>query len=106
MRQHLQVDAGLVHLLQPPRAEVVQPLEHLRVAHLRAALLEVARYLGVPVMLLERDHLHRLPPPRLRYSIISQPPSMPPRCAKCATPVPVTPVTPKNNSIAANAITN
>src|SRR5687767_11464026 len=99
MRQDLQVDAGVVHLLEAERPEVVQPLEHLRVAHLRAALLEMARYLRVPVVLLERHHLHRLPPPRLRYSIISQPPSMPPRCAKCAMPAAV-PVTPKNSSTA------
>src|SRR4051812_6120711 len=105
MRQYLQVDAGGVHFLQAQGAQVVQPLEHLWIAHLRAALLEVARDFRVPIVLLERNHLHRLPPIRLRYSIISQPPSMPPRWAKCATPAAV-PVTPMNSSIAAKANTS
>ena len=55
MREHLHVDAGLVHLLEAQLAEVVQPLAHLRVARLGAALLEVRRDFGVPVMLFERD---------------------------------------------------
>ena len=58
MRQDLQVDAGLVHLLEAELAKVVEALVHLGVAHLRAALLEMGRDFFVPVVLFEGDDFH------------------------------------------------
>src|SRR5262249_14133739 len=43
--------------------------------------------------------------PCLRYWIVSQPPSIPPRCAKCATPSAV-PMTPNSSSSPPKTITN
>ena len=54
VRDHLHVDADLVHLLEPQRAEIEQPV-HLRS---RPAGLQPdvgLGQLGVPVMLLDRD---------------------------------------------------
>ena len=58
VRQHLDADARLIHLLQAQRAEVEEALLQRRDAHLRAALLEVTGELLVPVMLFQRDDLH------------------------------------------------
>ena len=52
MRQHLQIDAGLVHLADPQRAEIVEPLDDITTgAGTAAELLD----LGVLVMLFKRD---------------------------------------------------
>jgi hypothetical protein len=49
MRQHLQIDAGLVHLAQPQRAEIVEPLDFATRPEPQAELLD----LGVLVMFFE-----------------------------------------------------
>ena len=54
MRQDLHVDAGLVHLLEAQLAEVMQALEHLRIAsgfEPDVTLFE----LSIPIVLLQRD---------------------------------------------------
>jgi len=52
MRQDLEIDAGLVHLADAQRAEIVEPLDDLATrAGTAAELLD----LGVLVMLFERD---------------------------------------------------
>ena len=52
VRQHLQIDAGLVHLADAQRAEIVEPLDDIATgAGTAAELLD----LGVQVMLFERD---------------------------------------------------
>ena len=58
MREHLHVDAGLVHFLDPQGAEVVEPLFGLvATAGFRAG--EMLGQLRVPVMLFDRnDRIH------------------------------------------------
>jgi len=51
VREHLDVDAGFVHLADAQRADVVQPLAQRGVARFRPAFLEMARDLGVEVVL-------------------------------------------------------
>ena len=54
MRQHLHVDAGLVHFLEAERAQIVEPLVRLvAAAGFRAG--EMLGQLRVPIMLLDRD---------------------------------------------------
>ena len=53
--EDLHVDPGLVHLLQAQLAEIVEALEHVRIAHAFAAD-ELRRQLLVPIVLLQRDH--------------------------------------------------
>ena len=53
LRQHLEVDAGLVHLPQAQFPEVEKAFTQLGRAALSGG--EVGRHLGVPVVLLERD---------------------------------------------------
>ena len=67
MRQHLEVDAGFVHLLEAQGAEIVEPLLDAarRTAGARPA--GVPLYLGVLIMLFERNdvgfvHGHRFLP--------------------------------------------
>jgi hypothetical protein len=55
MGEDLHVDTGLVHLLEPQLAEVVEALEHLWIARALGAD-ELGRDLLVPVVLLDRDH--------------------------------------------------
>jgi hypothetical protein len=55
MGEDLHVDPGLVHFLQAQFAEVIEPLEHVRIAHAFGAG-ELRRQLLVPVVLLQRDH--------------------------------------------------
>src|SRR4051812_45983049 len=65
MRQHLEINAGIVHLAEPHFAEIIEPLDQLaRPDRVGAAgrLLD----LGVEVMLFERDDVrfrrHAVPP--------------------------------------------
>src|SRR5207253_637542 len=51
----LHVDPGLVHLLEPQLAEVVETLEHPGIARAFGAD-ELRRDLLIPVVLLQRDH--------------------------------------------------
>ena len=59
--QDLHVDAGLVHLPDAQRAEVVQPLVQRLVLHLGTEGVEVRRDFLVPVVFLESNDLHRFP---------------------------------------------
>ncbi len=65
VRQHLKIDAGLVHLLQPQRADIVEPLDQPRRA-LRIHPGKMLFDLGIEVVLFERDDIglcrHRFPP--------------------------------------------
>jgi hypothetical protein len=65
VRQHLQVDAGLVHFLEAQFADVVEPLDQPRRV-LRVDAGKVPLYLGIEVMLLQRDDVglgcHLSPP--------------------------------------------
>ena len=53
VRQHLQIDAGFVHLADAQRPQVGEPLAQRRIARLRPGLLEMARHLGIEVVLFE-----------------------------------------------------
>ena len=55
MGEDLHIDAGLVHLLQAQLAEVVEALEHFRIADAFGAD-ELRCDLLVPIVLLQRDH--------------------------------------------------
>ncbi len=57
VRQHLQVDAGFVHLADAQRADIVEPLAQRRIARFGPGLLEMARHLGIEVVLFECDDL-------------------------------------------------
>ena len=54
VRKDLHVDAGLIHFAQAQLADIVEALEHFRIAHTLGAH-EVRRQLVVPVVLLQRD---------------------------------------------------
>jgi hypothetical protein len=58
VRQHLEVDPGLVHLLDAQLAHIQQPLAQRRRARLRPAFLEMLADFGVEVMLFEGDDFH------------------------------------------------
>ena len=57
MREHLDVDAGLVHLADAQLAHVLQPLAQLRVTRLRSGFREVPGDFGIEVVLFESDDL-------------------------------------------------
>jgi hypothetical protein len=54
MRQHLQIDAGLVHFPQPQLADIVETLDDPgRIGHVQSG--DVPLHLRVEIMLLQRD---------------------------------------------------
>ena len=67
VREDLHVDAGLVHLLEPQLAEIIEALEHLGIAHAFGTD-ELRRQLLVPVVFLQRDHRTFRPPQHDAFS--------------------------------------